>query len=360
VPKQFSAIDSRLLVEAFDYQLPSDLIAQTPLLDRGASRLLVVDRQSGTLAHTAIRDLAEWLTPGDLLVANNSRVIPARLQGTRADTGGRVELLLLRQEQDGYWSALAKPSRRLRPGARIMLTPKTGFGTGLPAAAITIAERRLRGEVLVRFDDASQLTLERFGTVPLPPYISDALADEERYQTVYATEQGSAAAPTAGLHFTEELLSHLRTRGIDWAEVTLHVGLDTFRPVIVDRVADHVIHREWCSVGDDVAHRVAAAKRGGHRVVAVGTTAARALETLGRHWTSGALGGMSGLTDIFITPGFAWQVVDAMLTNFHLPKSSLIMMVSALAGLDLTRRAYAAAIAERYRFYSFGDAMLVR
>jgi S-adenosylmethionine:tRNA ribosyltransferase-isomerase len=352
------AIDPQLLVAAFDYDLPSELIAQSPLEDRNASRLLVVDRRSGVISHSTIRELGRWLAPGDLLVANNSRVLPARLRGVRADTGGRAELLLLRRDGAGRWSALAMPARRLHKGTRITLIPRDNAG-GEPGLA-TIVERRHEGEVLVQLDEATEAGLERFGTVPLPPYITTVLDDDERYQTVYASPLGSAAAPTAGLHFTEVLIHDLRTSGIGWVEVTLHVGLDTFRPVTVNRVVDHVIHREWCSVSDDAARAVAETKRAGGRVVAVGTTAARTLETLGRHWQIEAPAGLTCLTDLFITPGYEWQVVDAMLTNFHLPKSTLLMMVSSLAGDELTRRAYAAAVAERYRFFSFGDAMLIR
>ena len=317
---------------------------------------MVLDRDSGELHHSAVRDLGQWLAPGDLLVANNSRVIAARLQGTRADSGGRAELLLLRREPPGYWSALAKPARRLRPGSHVLIPARDGQG----AAIATIIEQRGEGEVLVALDADTEAALDRYGSVPLPPYITAPLTNAERYQTVYATSAGSAAAPTAGLHFTDALIAELADNGIGWVEVTLHIGLDTFRPVTDDRVADHVIHQEWCSVSSDVAARIAQTKRAANRVVAVGTTAARTLETLGQRGTADAPGGMSGMTGIFITPGYQWRIVDALLTNFHLPRSTLLMMVSALAGSERIRHAYAEAIAERYRFYSFGDAMLIR
>lgn len=358
VADQMDPVDPLLLVDDFSYELPADLIAQTPLDDRSASRLLVVDRATGSLTHSSIRDLGQWLAPGDVLVANNSRVLPARLRGIRADTGGRVELLLLRREAAGRWSALAKPARRLRPGTRLALIPRAG-GDRIEGNA-EVVEQGTAGEVLVQLDDTVETELQRFGTVPLPPYITANLEQDERYQTVYASAPGSAAAPTAGLHLTDELIQSLQAAGITWAEVTLHVGLDTFRPVTVGRVADHVIHREWCMVPDETALAVAEAKQAGRRVVAVGTTAARTLETLGRYWRSGGLGGITGMTSIFIVPGYDWHITDAMLTNFHLPRSTLMMMVSSLAGSELMRRAYGAAIADRYRFFSFGDAMLIR
>lgn len=348
-----------LLVDDFDYELPPELIAQEPLGDRNASRLLVVDRATGLLHHSTVRDLGRWLTPGDLLVANNSRVLAARLRGERVPGGGRAELLLLRREASGVWSALAKPARRLRPGTVILIPPRDE--TDAPAATATVVERRDGGEVLVALDAVAEANLERYGVVPLPPYITHELKEAERYQTVYASALGSAAAPTAGLHFTPELIARLQGAGIGWTEVTLHVGLDTFRPVTVDRVADHVIHQEWFSVGPAVADQINQARQGGGRVVAVGTTAARTLESLANgHLAGRSVHGASGMTGIFITPGYRWRVVDTLLTNFHLPKSTLLMMVSSLAGSELIRHAYEAAIADRYRFFSFGDAMLIR
>lgn len=350
--------DLDLRVDDFDYDLPSELIAQEPLGDRHASRLLVVDRATGQLHHSSVRDLGNWLTSGDLLVANNSRVLAARMRGERA-TGGRAELLLLRREDSGAWSALAKPARRMRPGTEIRIPPRDR--SDAPAATATVVERRDEGEVLVALDEIAEANLERYGAVPLPPYITHELKEAERYQTVYASHLGSAAAPTAGLHFTRELIDRLASQGIGWVEVTLHVGLDTFRPVTVERVADHVIHQEWFSVDDDVARRIEQTRQQGGSVVAVGTTAARTLESVAQRWAEwGETGGASGMTGIFITPGYQWQLVDALLTNFHLPKSTLLMMVSSLAGSDLIRHAYEVAVAEKYRFFSFGDAMLIR
>lgn len=352
------AVDPRLRVDDFAYELPTELIAQTPLPNRDGARLLVLDRASGEVHHSTVQELVDWLSPGDLLVANNSRVLAARLRGARADTGGRVELLLLRRESTALWSALAKPARRLRPGIRIEISPCDGSSAGVASA--TIVEPRANGEVLVELNGDLESSLDRYGRLPLPPYIRQELAESERYQTVYASAAGSAAAPTAGLHFTDGLIRRLGEAGIGWAEVTLHVGLDTFRPVTVDRVADHAIHQEWFSVSDADAVRIARAKREQRRIVAIGTTAARTLETLAQHWRGDEPRGVSGLTNIFITPGYRWQMVDAMLTNFHLPRSTLLMMVSAFAEPSQIQRAYATAIAERYRFFSFGDAMLIR
>jgi len=343
-------------VADFDYDLPAELIAQTPLPDRDGSRLLVVERATGRFTHAAMRGIGEWLEVGDLLVANNSRVLPARLVGRKCDTGGRVELLLLRPLDRTRWSALAKAARRLRAGSRLRIPALSG--AAMPALEVEITAVGGDGLVELRFleDDPR---LDDYGVAPLPPYIRERLTDPERYQTVYASVIGSAAAPTAGLHFTPRLVEDLRARGIGWAEVTLHVGLDTFRPVTVERVGEHRIHREWCTVPDETAHAIAAAREGGKRVVAVGTTAARTLETLGGDWDPAAPRRMTAMTDLFIVPGYRWRVVDAMLTNFHLPRSTLLMMVSSLAGVETIRRAYDEAIRHRYRFFSFGDAMLI-
>lgn len=345
-----------LHVADFDYELPQELIAQAPLEERTASRLLVLDRQSGEVRHSTMSALGTWLEAGDVLVGNNTRVLPARLFARKRGTGGRVELLLLRQIEEGHWTALAKPIRKLRVGQGLDLQPTTETALPAPVEVTRIEED---GQITVRFLDRADLRLEQYGSVPLPPYIHRTLADPERYQTVYASRQGSAAAPTAGLHLTSDLLRRLQAEGIDWAEVTLHIGLDTFRPVTVDRVADHTIHHEWCAVGDDVARQIAQAKERYARVVAVGTTAARTLETLGQRWDPERPAGFSDRTGLFITPGYTWQVVDALLTNFHLPRSTLLMMVSALAGRAAILDAYRVAIAEGYRFYSFGDAMLI-
>lgn len=345
-----------LRTDDFDYHLPPELIAQTPLPDRDASRLLVLDRATGNIEHSTVHDLARWLAPGDLLVANNSRVIPARLRGIRLPGGGETEVLLLRKEE-GIWSALAKPAKRLRAGTRLEFPAKSGKSG---VARAVIEENLGGGEVLLRFEDDADEQLDDFGDAPLPPYITTRLEDADRYQTIYGTIPGSAAAPTAGLHFTPELLIHLREQGIGWAEVTLHVGLDTFRPVTEDLVEEHRIHSEWCEVPSVTAEAIASCRRAGGRVVAVGTTAVRALETLGRLWSDDAPVGWSGFTDEFIVPGHEWTLVDAMLTNFHLPRSTLLMLVSAFAGRGIIARAYAEAIRQRYRFFSFGDAMLIR
>lgn len=349
----YAAVD--LLTEDFDFDLPPERIAQQPLPQRDASRLLVLDRRHGTLHHSRIAHLGEWLAAGDLLVANNSRVFPARLRGTREPSGGAVELLLLRPE-NGAWRALAKPAKRLKVGMNLEIRSRY--------AAEKIAHARLvqslgSGEVLVRFEDGADRRLEEFGEVPLPPYIGSALDDAERYQTVYGQTVGSAAAPTAGLHFSEALITRLREMGIGWEEITLHIGLDTFRPVTEERVADHVIHSEWCHVSDATARSIADTRAGGRRVVAIGTTTARTLETMGESWNDANPSGFTGYTDTFIVPGHEWRLVDGLLTNFHLPKSTLLMLVSALAGRNRVLEAYAEAIERGYRFYSFGDAMLI-
>lgn len=353
--RQPSAL-GRLRTSDFDYDLPHELIAQTPLDRRDASRLLVLSRTSGEVTHAAFSSLPDFLTTGDLLVANNSRVIPARLYGHREATGGSVELLLLRQESSG-WSALARPARKLRPGERLVIPSRA---PGVDPAIAEVLSQRGEGEITVRFEDDADSRLSDYGVAPLPPYIMERLEDEERYQTVYATRAGSAAAPTAGLHFTEDLVSQLHACGIGWTEVTLHVGLDTFRPVAVEDVAEHHIHQEWCEVSQATAVEIAACRRRGNRVVAVGTTAARTLETLGRTWNDDEPQGFSGMTGEFIVPGHDWKIVDALLTNFHLPRSTLLMLVSALAGREAILRAYAEAVRRRYRFFSFGDAMLIR
>ena len=331
-----------------DFELPADLIAQTPIEPRDASRLLVVDRRTGGLAHRTFRDLLALLVPGDLLVVNDSRVLPARLHGRKPETGGQVELLLLRVLDHDVWEALVRPSRRLRVGGTVELGELTA----------TCEARLGDGRWRLAFSPAGRLraVLETQGEMPLPPYIHERLEQRERYQTVYARDEGSAAAPTAGLHFTPELLAELAARGIGRAAVTLHVGLDTFRPVQAAVVEDHPIHSEAWYVPEETAAAVAATKAAGGRVVAVGTTAVRALETSA---AAGVVTAGAGWTRLFITPGYTFRAVDALLTNFHLPRTTLIALVSALAGSDLLRAAYQAAFAERYRLLSFGDAMLI-
>jgi len=352
-----SGVGSDLPVAAFDYDLPSELIAQTPLEVRDSSRMLVVNRETHRLTHDSITSLPTWLDPGDLIVANNSRVIPARIKARRVPTGGLIEFLLLQRDEDGVWSALAKPARRLHVGDSLDLiarSPDSGA-----AGSISIVDCMHDGLVRLRFHDKAETDLAAFGVVPLPPYIRASLEDQDRYQTLYAAVPGSAAAPTAGLHVTPRLRESLQARGVAWAEVTLHIGLDTFRPVTVERVADHQIHTEWCTVSAEVADRIAKTRRNGGRVIALGTTAARTLETLGSHWESAPGSGFAGPTGIFITPGYRWKLVNALLTNFHLPRSTLLMMISALAGRETILAAYHEAIAEKYRFFSFGDAMLI-
>ncbi len=349
---------SGLRVDDFDYDLPEELIAQLPLEQRDASRLMVVDRASGSIQHSTIARLSDWLDPGDLLVANNSRVIPARVMARKHGTGGRVELLLLRRQNDGSWQSLAKPSRRLRIGTRLVVMP--AVGSALRQIEVHVRDVAGDGRVVLALAGDERDCLEEYGSVPLPPYIRTRLDDSERYQTIYATTVGSAAAPTAGLHFTPELLARLGEHGVRWAEVTLHVGLDTFRPVSVERVDDHHMHGEWWSVPDETAQAVADTRMAGGRIVAIGTTTARTLEAFGGGWNAAAPKGSAGTTDLFVRPGHTWGLVDAMLTNFHLPRSTLLMMVSSLAGTSLARLAYGTAVNQRYRFFSFGDAMLIR
>jgi S-adenosylmethionine:tRNA ribosyltransferase-isomerase len=351
-----SGDQSKLRIDDFDYDLPPELIAQEPLLDRAASRLLVLDRETGAVRHHAFRDLPGLLRQGDLLVVNDSRVIPARLLGHR-ETGGRVEILVLRPEGNGLWRALAKPARRLKIDERIVIPARQGAGAN--DAHVVLREKLPDGQVIVEIDEALHEHIESYGHVPLPPYITHQLDDEERYQTVYAQQRGSAAAPTAGLHFTDDVLSELRTRGIDIAHVTLHVGLDTFRPVTEEYAEDHEIHHEWCSVSQTTWEKIVRTKEAGGRVIAVGTTSARTLESLGQRVANGQPGPFDGFTNIYITPGYQWTMVDVLLTNFHLPKSTLLLMISALAGKEQVFSAYREAIAERYRFFSFGDAMLI-
>ncbi|HYH11898.1 MAG TPA: tRNA preQ1(34) S-adenosylmethionine ribosyltransferase-isomerase QueA [Thermomicrobiales bacterium] len=347
----------RILMSDYDYYLPEELIAQVPLEDRAASRLMVLNRQTGDIVHSMFRQLAEFLLPGDLLVFNDSRVIPARLRIMRK-SGGAGELLLLQSDDaTGEWKALGRPARRLRAGETVTVLPAEDGA--IEASGATIAGRDESGLLRVCLDPEVESDLDAYGSVPLPPYITAELRDRERYQTVYSHDRGSAAAPTAGLHFTEETLAALRKAGVATAFVTLHVGLDTFRPVTAEYAEDHQIHTEWCSVSEEAIRAIRVCKARGGRVVAVGTTSARTIETLGRHLDVGDEDGFSGPTDIFITPGYEWKVVDGLFTNFHLPKSTLMLMVSALAGRDRIMRAYAEAIAERYRFFSFGDAMLI-
>ncbi|KAF1308645.1 S-adenosylmethionine:tRNA ribosyltransferase-isomerase [Streptococcus sanguinis] len=337
----------------FDFDLPEELIAQTPLEKRDASRLLVVDKETGAFSDQHFDQIIDQLQPGDALVMNNTRVLPARLYGSKPETGGHVELLLLKNTQGDDWEVLAKPAKRLRVGSQI------SFGDGRLTA--TVVEELDHGGRIVRFgyEGIFLEVLESLGEMPLPPYIHEKLADRERYQTVYAKENGSAAAPTAGLHFTEELLEQIAAKGVKLVYLTLHVGLGTFRPVSVDSLEDHEMHSEFYSLSEEAAQILRQVKANGGRVIAVGTTSIRTLETIGSKF-QGQIQADSGWTNIFIKPGYDWKIVDAFSTNFHLPKSTLVMLVSAFAGRSLTLEAYEHAIAERYRFFSFGDAMFIK
>ena len=337
----------------FDFHLPEELIAQTPLEKRDSSRLLIVDRETGQFSDQHFDNIIDQLEPGDALVMNNTRVLPARLYGTKPETGGHVELLLLKNTQGDFWEVLAKPAKRLRVGTRV------SFGDGRLTATVT--EELEHGGRIVRFDYQGIFleVLESLGEMPLPPYIHEKLEDRERYQTVYAKENGSAAAPTAGLHFTEELLDKIAAKGVKLVYLTLHVGLGTFRPVSVDNLEEHEMHSEFYSLSEEAAETLRQVKASGHRIVAVGTTSIRTLETIGSKF-EGQIQADSGWTNIFIKPGYQWKIVDAFSTNFHLPKSTLVMLVSAVAGRQLTLEAYEHAIAERYRFFSFGDAMFIK
>jgi S-adenosylmethionine:tRNA ribosyltransferase-isomerase len=338
----------------FDYDLPTGLIAQHPAEPRDACRLMVVDRTSGQIDHREFRDILEYLRAGDVLVVNQTRVLPARLRGAKDETGGAVEVLLLRRSYEDAWECLVKPGRRLKPGARIV------FGEGeLTGLVVDVLEDS--GARLIQFHTGSGTFLDavhRLGEMPLPPYITEPLRDPSEYQTVYATDEHSVAAPTAGLHFSEGLLDEVRRAGVHIASVELDVGLDTFRPVSADDPHDHVIHTEHYRVREHAADTVNDARARGSRVVAVGTTSVRALESAFNE-TTGLVEASEGLTDLFILPGFSFGVVDALVTNFHVPRSTLMMMVSAFAGRELIMRAYESARTEHYRFLSFGDAMLI-
>jgi S-adenosylmethionine:tRNA ribosyltransferase-isomerase len=338
----------------YDYELPPELIAQQPIEPRDAARLLVLDRRTGRIEHRIFREIGDYLQPGDLLVVNDSRVLPARLFGRRG-TGGQVELLLLQARGDGRWEALARPARRLRPGEVLTILPRES-GLAGPAPA-TILERLEEGRVLVQLPAQVLDALDRYGHVPLPPYIRQALRDPERYQTVYARELGSVAAPTAGLHFTPELLERLQRLGVGLARVTLHVGLGTFKPVQVEDVRQHRMHAEWYHVPAETLSAIRSTRERGHRVVAVGTTSARTLESISDRLDEP--GDLTGWTDLFIVPGHRWRVVDALITNFHLPRSTLLLLVCSFAGRELVFRAYREAVERGYRFYSFGDATLI-
>lgn len=334
----------------FYFELPEELIAQTPIPERDHSRLLVLDKDTGGIEHRRFYELPDYLEPGDCLVINDSRVLPARLLGCRS-SGGSVELVLLRDLGEGKWECLSRPGRKTKPGTEL------SFGEGeLTATVLDVIEGGNR-IVQFRYEGIFLEVLERLGKMPLPPYIKAELQDAERYQTVYSRELGSAAAPTAGLHFTQELLDKIRAKGVKVCPVTLHVGLGTFRPVKEDEIEDHEMHSEFCLIPEETARTVTETKKSGGRVIAVGTTSCRTLESFARE--DGTLRASSGWTKIFIYPGYRFRCVDAMVTNFHLPESTLIMLVSALAGREHILKAYETAVRERYRFFSFGDAMFI-
>ena len=335
----------------FYYDLPKELIAQDPLEDRSSSRLLVLHRKSGRVEHRVFTDIVEYLKPGDCLVRNNTKVIPARLYGTRVDTGATIELLLLKRMENDVWETPVKPGKKARQGVVI------SFGDGILTGEIIDVKEDGNRLIQFRYEGIFEEILDQLGQMPLPPYITHTLKDKNRYQTVYAKYEGSAAAPTAGLHFTEELFQKLEEKGVLVANVTLHVGLGTFRPVKVDDVSKHHMHTEFYQVTKEEADRINKAKQAGGRIVCVGTTSCRTIESAADE--NGVLKPGQGDTDIFIYPGYSFKMMDVLITNFHLPESTLLMLVSALAGKEQVMRVYEEAVRERYRFFSFGDAMII-
>ena len=340
----------QLLKSDFYYDLPEELIAQDPLEDRSSSRLMVLDKNTGEIRHQIFKDIVSYLKPGDCLVINNTKVIPARLFGAKEGTDAKIEVLLLKRHENDVWETLVKPGKKCKPGTKI------SFGDGLLIGEVMdIVEE---GNRLIKFhyEGIFEEILDQLGQMPLPPYITHQLQDKNRYQTVYAKHDGSAAAPTAGLHFTPELMQQVRDMGVEIAEVTLHVGLGTFRPVKEDNVLNHHMHSEFYQVEPEEAEKINNAKKNGNRVICVGTTSCRTVESVA---TLGEIQECSGDTDIFIYPGYKFKCMDALITNFHLPESTLIMLVSAFAGYDNTFKAYNTAVKEKYRFFSFGDAMFI-
>ena len=338
-------------VKDFYYDLPEELIAQDPLEDRSGSRLMVLDKKTGAITHKIFRDITEYLKPGDCLVINNTKVIPARLFGVKEDTEAKIELLLLKRRENDIWETLVKPGKKAKPGTRIV------FGDGLLTGEILEVVEDGNRLIQFHYDGIFEEILDQLGQMPLPPYITHQLQDKNRYQTVYAKYDGSAAAPTAGLHFTPDLLKHIKEMGVNIAEVTLHVGLGTFRPVKVDQIQDHHMHSEYYCIIKEAAELINETKAKGGRIIAVGTTSTRTLESAAAG--DGTLKECSGWTEIFIYPGYEFKVIDGLITNFHLPESTLVMLVSALAGREHVLHAYEEAVKERYRFFSFGDAMLI-
>lgn len=335
----------------FYYDLPEELIAQDPLEDRSSSRLMILDKETGKTEHHVFREIIDELNPGDCLVINDTKVIPARLIGAKEDTGAKIEVLLLKRGADDVWETLVKPGKKARPGARI------SFGDGLLVGEVMDVVEEGNRLIHFEYEGIFEEILDQLGQMPLPPYITHRLKDKNRYQTVYAKYDGSAAAPTAGLHFTPELLQTIREKGVHIAEVTLHVGLGTFRPVKVENVSEHHMHSEFYMIDEKAADTINAAKRAGGRIICVGTTSCRTLESAAKE--DGTIEPTSGWTDIFIYPGYRFKILDSLITNFHLPESTLLMLVSALAGREHVLAAYQEAIENKYRFFSFGDAMFI-
>ena len=336
----------------FYFDLPEELIAQVPILDRSSSKLMVLDKETGEISHEIFKDIIDYLNPGDCLVLNDTRVIPARLIGSKEGTGGKIEFLLLKRNEDDTWETLVKPGKRAKIGTRF------SFGDGkLIAEVVGMGDDGAR-IVKFEYEGIFEEVLDELGNMPLPPYITERLEERERYQTVYSKHNGSAAAPTAGLHFTDELLEKIKAKGVDLAFVTLHVGLGTFRPVKVDNVLEHDMHSEYYMVSKEAADKINKAKENGNRVITVGTTSTRTIESVADE--NGKIKAASGWTKIFIYPGYKFKVVDNLITNFHLPESTLIMLVSALAGKENVLNAYNLAVDNRYRFFSFGDAMFIK
>lgn len=338
--------------EDFYFDLPEELIAQDPLEDRSSSRLLVLDKETGEVEHHIFKDIVGYLNPGDCLVINDTKVIPARLIGEREGTGAKVEVLLLKRNENDIWETLVKPGRKAKPGTKLV------FGNGLLHAEVLEVVEEGNRMIQFHYEGIFEEILDQLGQMPLPPYITHQLEDKNRYQTVYAKNTGSAAAPTAGLHFTPELLKEIEEKGVDIARVTLHVGLGTFRPVKVENILEHHMHSEFYQIAQSEADKINRAKENGHRVICVGTTSCRTVESAADE--NGRLKECSGWTEIFIYPGYKFKILDCLITNFHLPESTLIMLVSALAGREHVLAAYDEAIKERYRFFSFGDAMFIK
>lgn len=335
----------------FNYDLPEELIAQDPLEDRSSSRLMVLHKDTGRIEHKIFRNIIDYLNPGDCLVINDTKVIPARLMGVKEDTGAAIEVLLLKRNADDVWECLVKPGKKARTGARIV------FGEGLLVGEIVDVIEDGNRMIKFHYEGIFEEILDKLGQMPLPPYITHKLQDKNRYQTVYARNEGSAAAPTAGLHFTKELLEKIKEKGVNVVSITLHVGLGTFRPVKVDKIEEHHMHTETFNISKEAADTINRARAAGGRVIAVGTTSCRTLESAAAD--DGTIPARSGDTDIFIYPGYKFKAIDCLITNFHLPESTLIMLVSALAGRDNIMNAYETAVKERYRFFSFGDAMFI-